>query len=72
MAVILRVVKQGGSLYICVKQELCKKLNLKHGDFVAAELVELEKDAIGKTYTCRYGEEAEPNSLLIKKNDIKL
>ena len=62
MAILLQVKKQGNSLHICIKQELCKSLNLKHGDTVIAELVEIEKDLFGHTFTAHYGKDIIPNS----------
>lgn len=72
MAFVLNVRRQGTSLHICIKQEICKRLGLKHGDVVIAELTEVEKDALGKTLTAHYGDEIIPNSLIIKKDGIKL
>ena len=72
MATITQIKKHGNSHYIMIKRELCRKYNLKHNDFLLLEEVEIEKDAIGKTMTLRYGENAEVNAFIIKKNNLHL
>lgn len=69
MAIILKVKRIGNSNFICLVKGICKKFDLKHGDILVLEEVEIEKDILSKTLTARYGEDIDANGLILKKNN---
>lgn len=72
MAIIVKVKKIGGSIHLCLKQEMCRRIpelrNLKNNDELVVEVVETSKDLTSHTLTLWMGEDIAANALLIKRN----